>query len=257
MTTSNQDPGAYVPLEQNTYGAHSFTPDAVVGYSTGSEPVGDADSSVKDVAKDQAASVAGGASDAAQHVAGVAKEQAGQVTAEAGRQVKQLVGQAQSELSSQAQTQQQRAASGLRSVGEQLSSMAQGSEQSGVATDLAAQAADRVHQIAGWLENRDPASVLEEVRVFARRRPGAFLAIALGAGVLAGRVARGLAAPDKAAPAAGQPVRPAVGTTPGAALPSTTTPAPDLPPTLDGDLYGTGLVPDWTGKTADELAGDR
>jgi len=146
------------------------------------------------VAKDQAAGVAGGAADAAQHVAGVAKEQAGQVTAEAGRQVKHLLGQARGEVSDQAQTQQQRAASGLHSVGDQLKAMASGeAPQSGMVTDLAHQAAEKAHDIASWLENRDPAAILDEARTFAKQRPGAFLAIALGAGILAGRLARGMA----------------------------------------------------------------
>ncbi|GGL85476.1 hypothetical protein GCM10011594_01430 [Nakamurella endophytica] len=148
--------------------------------------------STAQVAKDQAKDVAGGAAQSAQHVAAVAKDQVGQVTAEAGNQVKNLVGQAQSELSSQASSQQQRLAGGLRTVSDQLRSMAQNSQESGVATDLAHQAAGRIGDIAGWLENRDPQGVLEEVRSFARRRPGAFLAIALGAGVIAGRLARGL-----------------------------------------------------------------
>lgn len=150
--------------------------------------------SATEVAKDKAADVAGSGADAAQHVAGVAKQQAGQVTAEAGRQLKQMVGQAQSELTDQAQTQQQKLAGGLHSLADQLKSMANNSDQPGPATDLAQQAADRAHQGAQWLEGRNPGDVLNEVRSFARRRPGVFLAVALGAGVLAGRLARGLAA---------------------------------------------------------------
>ena len=150
--------------------------------------------STADVAKDEAASVAAGAAEAAQHVAGVAKDQVGQVAAEGGRQARELLGQAQSELSAQAQVQQDRVASGLRALGEQLSSMALTSQDQGVATDLARQAADRAHQFAGWLEQRDPGSVLDEVRAFARQRPGTFLAIALGAGVATGRLVRGLTA---------------------------------------------------------------
>ena len=167
--------GGYVPPADDIYRA----------------PTVDDDPSTADVAKGQASAVAGGAADAASHVAGVAKEQAGQVTAEATRQVKHLVGQAQSELSSQASSQQERAASGLRSVGEQLSAMANGSGGPGVAADLAKQAADKVHEVAGWLENKEPADLLADVRAYARRRPGMFLAIALGAGVVAGRLVRG------------------------------------------------------------------
>ena len=73
--------------------------------------------------------------------------------------------------------------------------MARNSEQDGPATDLARQAADKAHQAAGWLADRDPGHLLDEVRSFARRKPGTYLAIALGAGVLAGRLTRGLTAP--------------------------------------------------------------
>ena len=79
-------------------------------------------------------------------------------------------------------------------MGGQLKSLVDGSPQQGMVSDLAPQGADKVHEIAGWLENRD-----------ARRRPGVFLAVALGAGVLAGRLARGLTsdsdAPDPTASA--------------------------------------------------------
>lgn len=157
-------------------------------------PSGNNSDSTTDVAKSQAADVAGGAKDAAQQVVGTAKEQVGQVAQEAKTQVKQVVGQAQSELSDQAQTQQTKTASGLHSLGDQLAAMAKGSDQPGMATDVAQQAADRAHQFAGWLEDRDPQGVLDEVRSFARRKPGVFLVAALGAGVLAGRLARGISA---------------------------------------------------------------
>ncbi len=150
--------------------------------------------STTDVAKSQAADVAGGAKHAGQQVADSAKEQAGQVAQEAKTQVKQVVGQAQSELSDQARTQQTKAATGLHSLGDQLAAMAKGSDQPGMATDVAQQAADRAHEFAGWLEKRDPQGVLDEVRSFARRKPGVFLVAALGAGVLAGRLARGMSA---------------------------------------------------------------
>jgi len=144
------------------------------------------------VAKDQAAGVAGSAKDAGQHVAGVAKDEAGNVAAEATRQAKDVVGQARAELAQQASDQQQRVAGGLRSIGSELGSMAERSDQSGVAADLAQQASSKLHEVADWLEQRDPSSLLDEVKTFARRRPGAFLAIALGAGLAAGRLTRGL-----------------------------------------------------------------
>ncbi len=239
--------------------------------------------STADVAKDQASNVAGGAADAAQHVAGVAKDQVGQVKAEAGRQVKHLLGQAQSELSVQAQAQQEKLAGGLHSVGDQLRSMANNSVEPGLATDVAHQAADKAHQFASWLDVRDPGSVLNEVRSFARQRPGTFLAIALGAGVVAGRLARGLAADS------GDVSGRTSATTQQGALPTARTAQLDAgliaggypDPTRAGyggmpvvpggthsaesdlygtdaesDLYGTGAVPDWTGKPGSDVLGD-
>jgi len=136
--------------------------------------------------------VAGTASDAGRHVAGVAGEQAGQVASEASQQVRDLVHQTRGELTEQAATQQKRVAGGLRSLGEELHSMAQNSEQRGPATDLVKQAAERTGKVASWLEDREPGNVVDEVTRFARRRPGAFLAIAAGAGLLVGRLGRGL-----------------------------------------------------------------
>ena len=185
------------------------------------------------MAKDQAASVAGGATDAAKDVAGVAKEQVAQVATEARQQVKHLVGQARTELTEQAQLQQERAASGLQSIASQLRSMAYGSNEPGMATDLAHEAADKAQQLAGWLENRDPGSVLDEVRAFARQRPGVFLAMSLGAGIVAGRLARGLAAdpedtstpsPSAAALTREPPARPALDPSRTSVAPSAGTP---------------------------------
>ena len=72
--------------------------------------------------------------------------------------------------------------------------MAQNSEQQGPATDLVKQAAERTSTVASWLEDREPGHVVDEVTRFARQRPGAFLAIAAGAGLLVGRLGRGLKA---------------------------------------------------------------
>ena len=265
--TSSQDFGTYPPVGQNPIaGAYATPPPSTYDLnptdtSDGGKP------STADVAKDQAANVAGSAGEAAQQVAGVAKEQVQQVTAEATRQAKHMLYQAQSELSDQAQVQQEKLAGGLHSVGDQLKSMATGSDQPGVATDLAHQAADKAHEIAGWLEGRNPGDVLKEVRSFARQRPGMFLAVALGAGLVAGRLARGLAADpeemgatSRSAPKAPatprQPsyvARPAVGGVQPDAL--TAGGAHSTPDTTD--LYGTGEVPDWTGKSVEDLQAGR
>lgn len=144
-----------------------------------------------DVAKDQAGNVGKGATDASQHVAGVAKDQAQNVVAEAGNQARNLLGQAQTELNAQAGTQQQRLAGGLHSLGDQLQSMAQGAEP-GMVTGLARQGSSKTHEIGSWLESREPSHLLDELQRFARRRPGGFLLAAAGAGLLAGRLTRGV-----------------------------------------------------------------
>ena len=165
------------------------------------------DTSTTEVAKEQAADVADTAKQAGAQVADTVKEQAGQVTAEAKNQAKQLLSQAQSELSEQAAGTQQRVSEGLHALADELSGMARNSEQDGVATDLARQAADKARTAAGWLADRDPGSLLDEVRTFARLKPGTYLALALGAGVLAGRLTRGLTAPttDHTTDAQGNP----------------------------------------------------
>jgi hypothetical protein len=169
----------------------------VVGYSTppvsGASEAGGTEGGTVDVAKGQAAEVGQGAVQAGQHVAGVAKEQAANVGAEAGRQAKDLLSQATSELSQQASQQQQRLAQGIRSLSEELHKMTQSGEQaSGPAADLARQGAQRSRDFASWLEQREPGDLLQEVTIFARQRPGMFLALAAGVGLLAGRMTRGL-----------------------------------------------------------------
>jgi hypothetical protein len=148
---------------------------------------------VKDTATAQAGQLKDTATTEAGHVAGVAKDEAARVAKEAGSQVRDLYQRTQSELKDQAGEQQQRAAAGLHSLGEELGRMASSQDSPGVASDLVGQAASRVGAVGDWLEGRDPGSLLDEVKSFARRKPGTFIAIAGVAGVLAGRLTRSLA----------------------------------------------------------------
>lgn len=217
--------------------------------STGAVPgstTGTGSGSTADAVKDQARETTETAGHAAKQVASTAKEQAGSVASEAGAQTKRMLQEAQQELNSQAGTQQQRAAGGLRSLGDELRSMADKGEQSGPATSVAHQAADRAASLADWLESREPGDVLNEVKRFARQRPGAFLALSAGAGLLAARFARGLTADSGSTggtTASGAGRAPVTPTTPTrvADIPRTpvtgdpalaTPPRPDLDPTL-------------------------
>jgi hypothetical protein len=161
----------------------------------GDAPIGDASgSSRKEAAKEEAADVARTAKGSAQNVAQTAKEEAAHVASEAKSSAQGLLSQAKSGFSSQAGTQQQKAAEGIRTISGQLQSMADAPEQQGFASDLIRQAAQRSESVASWLENRQPGDLLGEVQTFARNKPGTFLLLAAGAGVLVGRLTRGLTA---------------------------------------------------------------
>ena len=143
------------------------------------------------VVEDQASDLANSGVQAGKHVGDVAREQASGVAAEAGRQGRNLLEQAQGQLHEQASEGQQRIAKKLLSLSDELRSMAENSNQ-GVAVDVTQQAASRVRDAGHWLEKREPRQVVNEVQSFARRRPALFLVLAAGAGLVAGRLTRGL-----------------------------------------------------------------
>lgn len=144
--------------------------------------------------REEAASVTSDAAQSGRQVAGTAVSEAKDVVAEARSQMMTLLHQLRGEANDQASAQSDRAVQGLRSLGDELRQMASSSGQNGLATELARQAADRVHSVAGWLDQRQPAEVVDEVRHFARRRPGTFLAAAAVVGLVGGRLTRGLTA---------------------------------------------------------------
>jgi hypothetical protein len=176
---------------------------------------------------------------AGQRVAETASDQATQVTREARRQARDLFGQAREQATDQARTTQKHAAEGLRSLAGELHEMAEGGERHGPASDLAAEAADRLGDLAEWLGRREPGDLVEEVRRLARRRPGAFLFGAAAAGVLAGRLTRGTvdAKRDTGGSAGhdrqGEDAQAFGGTYAGVASESVAAPAP-LPPPVTG-----------------------
>lgn len=147
-----------------------------------------------DAAKDEARKVADTATSAGGNVAQTAKDQASNVAAEAKDQASSLLHTVRSEVGQQAGTQQQRIADAVHGLSQELGSMASGSSESGYVTDLAHEASRRGGELAHWLQEREPADVLEAVRSYARRKPVAFLALCGLAGVVAGRLTRGVVA---------------------------------------------------------------
>jgi hypothetical protein len=193
------------PQTSDTYPPEGF---AAAGATTPSAADGDATAKAR-VAKNEAATVAGEAAGAVQDVAETAKAGVSDVASEVKTNARDLMHQAKSDLTAQAETQQQKAAEGIRKISEELRSMAAAPDEQGVAADLVRQAADRSASVASWLEHRDPGSLLNEVKSFARQRPGAFLLLAAGAGMVAGRLGRSLqAGAPTAAPTTGTALPP-------------------------------------------------
>ena len=176
----------------DAYGTDSHGTDSPIGTSDFGATPGSSDT--KEVAKDEVRATADQAKEGARHVAEVGKGEAKNVAQETSQQAKELWQQTRSQLIDQSAQQQTRVAEGLRSLGQELSGMASGSEQQGVASDLAQQASQRMNDVAGWLDQRDPGSLVTELKQFARQRPGAFLATAAVIGIVGGRLSRGLLA---------------------------------------------------------------
>jgi hypothetical protein len=142
-------------------------------------------------AKEEAGNVAQTASQSGKQVAGAAAEQGRRIADEAAQQARNLLDDARQQVSRQAGDQQHKAAESLRALGDELATMADGSHDQGLGSQLVRQASDQVQQVASWLSDSEPGSVLDDVRGFAQRRPGTFLLAAAAAGLLAGRLTRG------------------------------------------------------------------
>jgi hypothetical protein len=150
----------------------------------------------KDVALDEAKNVGQTAKEAGTQVASTAVDQAKEVAQETQRQAKDLLDQGRSQVREQAISQQQKAGQSLSSLAQEMRSLADGTSSGapGPARDLLQQGAGMVENFASKLQNREPAELLDEIRSFARRKPGLFLLGAAAAGVLAGRLTRGVQA---------------------------------------------------------------
>ncbi|SMH49887.1 hypothetical protein SAMN06295885_3439 [Rathayibacter oskolensis] len=244
------------------FAATDITPDDTTAHTasgSGTSGTVDAAKEKAGAAKDQAASVAGDAKQAAGDVLATGKEEAATVAAEAKTQVKDLIDQSRGQLTEQAHAQKENAAKGARAFSDDLTALAEGKGGTdNSASQLVSQLAGRAQGVATWLEDREPAELLEDVKSFARRRPGAFILIAAATGLVAGRLVRALTAeakdekeaaadtsgPEFAAPSTGtEYAPPAYGT--GDHLPTEPIADPlSVPPTSSGyDSFPTGTRP--------------
>lgn len=184
------DPYATPPVTE-TYPAGSGRP-APAG--------GDEQSTARQVADEgrQAATQAAG------EVKDTAKEQAQRVAGEAKAQARNVASEVRGRVSDQARTQNDKLVGSIRQTADQLDEM-RGERADGPAAAVVSRVADGGRQLADYLDRNGPEGVLKEVQDFARRKPGTFLATALVAGFVVGRLGKSVAKADPA-PADDKPV---------------------------------------------------
>lgn len=211
---SHHDPENERPMDPSSTGtpetkSADALPDLEPASGTGSASVKDAALASADDVKDAALAGAGEVRDVAMErggdVAHAAREELNQLTKEARNQALSLWSQASEQLREQAVNGKQQAADLLHSLAGELGQMASRSEQDGPLTALAKEAAARAGELSHWLQNAEPSDVVAEIRRFARRRPVVFLAGTVLAGVVVGRLSRGMMAAADHHPATATP----------------------------------------------------
>ncbi|UVS79636.1 hypothetical protein [Actinokineospora sp. UTMC 2448] len=148
--------------------------------------------------REQAKATADQAKTSASEVAGTAQEQVKHVASEASRQVRHVASDVRDRLGQEAQEQSGRAADMLAKWADELGEMAGSGDTP--ARAVARQLSDKGHEFADQLRQGGPDDLLDQVRGFARRRPGAFLLGSAAAGFLIGRIGKGLAGSGESTP---------------------------------------------------------
>jgi hypothetical protein len=141
-------------------------------------------------AKEQASATAGQAGKAAGEVAGTALDQAKTVAGEARRHAGSAVGDIRGRVTEEVEGQTQRAAGTVRQWADDLAELAGNASDDSPARSLVSQVADGGHRAADYLDDHGVQGMAEDLKGFARRRPGAFLASAALAGLAVGRMAK-------------------------------------------------------------------
>ncbi|GAA0900653.1 hypothetical protein GCM10009558_090840 [Virgisporangium aurantiacum] len=128
------------------------------------------------------------AKDEARNVAGTAKEQAGAVVGEARSQVQRIASQAKVQATDRVRGQHNQLVDRLRGLSDEFAEMGRDGDSPGKA--LVSDLGRRGQRVADFLADRGPEGVVSELTDFARRRPFAFLAGAVAAGFLVGRLGK-------------------------------------------------------------------
>lgn len=158
-------------------------------------------------ASDRGQGTAATAADQGKHLGGVAAEEAQNVAGDVAEQLRSLLDDTAQQVSEQSSVQRDRLVELLKGLSHDLHQMADASNGSGLAGQLVRGGAERAQAVSSRLDGREPSELVDEVRSFARRKPGVFLAGALVVGVVAGRFARGAKdAQDSPSPSPAHPV---------------------------------------------------
>jgi hypothetical protein len=128
------------------------------------------------------------AKDEARNVAGTAKQEAGAVVGEAKSQVRRLASQARDQATDRVRGQHSQLVDRLRGLVDEFEQMGGDGDSPGKA--LVSDLSQRGRRVADYLADRGPEGLVSEVTDFARRRPMAFLAGAVAAGFLVGRLGK-------------------------------------------------------------------
>ncbi|MFG1603825.1 hypothetical protein [Actinoplanes sp. NPDC049265] len=187
---SDVPPGARLDAPPDPYAASGSYADP--SSSTGGSPS----------AGDRAKQVAHEGTQSAAHAAGevkeTAQEQTQRVLHEAGTQARNLASDVRDRVGEQARSQNDKLVGTIRQTADQLDEM-RGDRADGPAAAVVSRVAEGGRQVADYLDRHGPDGVLREVQDFARRRPGAFLATALAAGFVVGRLGKSVAKADGSA----------------------------------------------------------
>jgi hypothetical protein len=170
--------------DQDTY-ARTRAP-AGTGPAAGTHEAGEAGSktaiaaqTAKDAAKDEARTVTA-----------TAKQEAGAVVDEARGQVRRLASHARDQATARVRGSHNQLVDRLRGLADEFQEMGANGDTPGRA--LVSDLGQRGRRVADYLADRGPEGLLSEVTDFARRRPGVFLATAVAAGFLVGRLGKGI-----------------------------------------------------------------
>ncbi|WP_059005972.1 hypothetical protein [Streptomyces specialis] len=141
-------------------------------------------------AQQEMSATAGQAGQAARGLAGDARRQARSVTDQARDHARTTAHDLRGRMADEADSQTHRTAGAVRQWADDLAGLADNAPADSSARGLVAQAADRGHRAADYIDERGVNGMIEDVQGFARQRPAAFLGGAALAGFAIGRLVK-------------------------------------------------------------------